>query len=60
MRHGQEQEIEKLLRIVSEAQAEQGRQEKELAAVLSERDVLRTQLTRREEELTAVYDKLKL
>jgi len=56
----QEGEVVKLRRIVREAEDERSRQRKELAAVAGERDVLQSQLVRRDEELTALYEKLKV
>lgn len=56
----QDAEVVKLNRIIHEADEERSRQEKELAAVISERDVLRVQLVRRDEELASLYEKLKV
>lgn len=56
----QEGEAVKLQRIVKEAEDERERQRKEFAAVVGERDVLQAQLVRRDEELTALYEKLKV
>eukprot|EP01018_Ginkgo_biloba_P005612 Gb_23651 [translate_table: standard] len=52
--------IESLNHIVSEADDEQFRQKKELDAIESEREVLAKQLMRRNEELTLLYEKIKI
>ncbi len=57
---GQRAEIDKLSAIISEADAERLRQRKEYEAVLAERDILGTQLIRRNDELALVYEKIKL
>ncbi len=56
----QEQEERKLLKIISEADAERLRQKKELDQVISERDILGTQLVRRNDELALLYEKIKI
>ncbi len=53
-------EMKKLTVVITEAELERDRQRKEFASVLSERDVLRTQLMKRDAELTALYEKLKI
>ena len=52
--------MKKLTVVITEAELERDRQRKEFASVLSERDVLRTQLMKRDSELTALYEKLKI
>ncbi|XP_075922472.1 cilia- and flagella-associated protein 58 [Petromyzon marinus] len=56
----QEVEERKLLRIISEADQDRLRQKKELDQVLTERDVLGTQLVRRNDELALLYEKIKI
>lgn len=56
----QEVEERKLLKIISEADAERLRQKKELDQVISERDILGTQLVRRNDELALLYEKIKI
>ncbi|XP_044516110.1 cilia- and flagella-associated protein 58 [Gracilinanus agilis] len=56
----QEAEERKLLRIISEADAERLRQKKELDQVISERDILGSQLVRRNDELALLYEKIKI
>ncbi|XP_072477797.1 cilia- and flagella-associated protein 58 isoform X4 [Notamacropus eugenii] len=56
----QEAEERKLLRIIAEADAERLRQKKELDQVISERDILGSQLVRRNDELALLYEKIKI
>jgi chromosome segregation ATPase len=56
----QKDEVQKLGRIIQEAEEERQRQKKELASVVGERDILTSQLVRRGEELSAVYEKIKI
>lgn len=56
----QDSEAVKLNRVIQEADEEKNRQEKEYRAILSERDVLRNQLVKRDEELNKLYEKLKV
>ncbi len=56
----QQAESEKLKHIVAEAEAEQARLRKELETVISERDILSTQLVRRNDELALVYEKIRI
>lgn len=56
----QEMEERKLVKIIAEADAERLRQKKELDAVISERDILGTQLVRRNDELALLYEKIKI
>ena len=57
---GQLSEIAKLNQVISEADAERVRQRKEYDVVLSDRDILGSQLVRRNEELALLYEKIKL
>ncbi|XP_024519422.1 cilia- and flagella-associated protein 58-like [Selaginella moellendorffii] len=52
--------IENLNHIISEADDERSRQKKELDVIKSERDILGTQLMRRNEELALLYEKIKI
>eukprot|EP00958_Prasinococcus_capsulatus_P017401 scaffold1959_cov403-Prasinococcus_capsulatus_cf.AAC.11 len=56
----QEAEIRKLEHSISEAEHERSRQRKENDSVLLERDILGTQLIRRNDELALLYEKLKI
>ncbi|CAH2322492.1 cilia- and flagella-associated 58 [Pelobates cultripes] len=56
----QEAEERKLLKIIAEADADRIRQKKELDQVISERDILGTQLVRRNDELALLYEKIKI
>jgi len=56
----QESEIQKLSQIIQEADEERQRQEKEYDAVINERDILGSQLIRRSEELSTLYEKIKI
>ncbi|KAK3729105.1 hypothetical protein RRG08_005477 [Elysia crispata] len=56
----QQAEENKLLKIIAEADAERVRQKKELDQVISERDILGTQLVRRNDELALLYEKIKI
>ena len=57
---GQGSEIEKLNHIINEADAERLRQRKEYDIVINERDILGTQLIRRNDELALLYEKIKI
>lgn len=56
----QQQEIKKLELTIQEAEQERQNQRKEFEAVMSERNILGTQLTRRNEELALLYDKIRI
>ncbi|XP_060754267.1 cilia- and flagella-associated protein 58 [Neoarius graeffei] len=56
----QEVEEHKLLKIIADADTEKVRQKKELDQVISERDILGTQLVRRNDELALLYEKIKI
>lgn len=55
-----EKEIARLQVIIREADNERKRQQKELDQVITERDILGTQLVRRNDELALLYEKIKL
>ncbi|GAX75026.1 hypothetical protein CEUSTIGMA_g2472.t1 [Chlamydomonas eustigma] len=56
----QKSEIEKLNHIINEADQERIRQKKEYDVVVNERDILGTQLIRRNDELALLYEKIKI
>merc|ERR1719277_96350 len=56
----QQQEIKKLESTIQEAEVERQTQRKEFEAVTSERNILGTQLIRRNEELNLLYEKIKI
>lgn len=56
----QQAEIQKLNHIINEAEAERIRQKKEQDIVVNERDILGTQLIRRNDELALLYEKIKI
>ncbi|GAA6095409.1 cilia- and flagella-associated protein 58 [Tachysurus ichikawai] len=56
----QKMEEQKLLKIIADADAEKVQQKKELKQVISERDSVRTQLVRRCDELSSLYEKVKI
>ncbi|XP_036406733.1 cilia- and flagella-associated protein 58-like [Megalops cyprinoides] len=56
----QEAEERKLLKIIDDADAERLRQRKQLDQVISERDILGTQLVHRNEQLALLYEKIKI
>ncbi|KAJ3356565.1 hypothetical protein GGF32_001458 [Allomyces javanicus] len=56
----QQAEENKLRHIIAEADSERLRQKKEYEAVIQERDILGTQLIRRNDELALLYEKIKI
>ncbi|DBB05834.1 hypothetical protein WJX82_007880 [Trebouxia sp. C0006] len=56
----QKAELDKLNQIITEADQEQLRQKKEYDIVIGERDILGTQLIRRNDELALLYEKIKI
>jgi len=56
----QKAETVKLNHIINEADAERLRQKKEYDMVINERDILGTQLIRRNDELALLYEKIKI
>merc|ERR1719198_1379204 len=55
-----QQEIKKLDAIIEKGEREMERQRKELDEVINERDILGTQLIRRNDELALLYEKIKI
>merc|ERR1712070_938421 len=55
-----QQEIKKLETIIERGEREMERQRKELDEVINERDILGTQLIRRNDELALLYEKIKI
>ena len=53
-------EVSKLNQIINEAETERMKQQKELDIVASERDILGTQLIKRNDELGHLYEKIKI
>jgi chromosome segregation ATPase len=53
-------EVLKLTRIIDEAEQERARQRSELASVISERNLLTSQVVKRNSELGSMYDNIKL
>jgi hypothetical protein len=53
-------EVQKLTHIINEADAERSRMKKEYDQVINERDILGTQLIRRNDELALLYEKIKI
>ena len=58
--NAQKVEIDKLNHIINEADQERRRQKKEYDIVVNERDILGTQLVRRNDELAALYERIKI
>ncbi|NP_001071024.3 cilia- and flagella-associated protein 58 [Danio rerio] len=56
----QQAQEQELLKIIAEADAERIRQKKELDQVISERDLLGTQLVKRNDSLALLYEKVKI
>ncbi|NXL41172.1 CFA58 protein, partial [Podilymbus podiceps] len=56
----QEAEERKLLKIIAEADAERLKQKKEFDQVIHERDILGSQLVRRNDEVALLYEKIKI
>merc|ERR1711959_699278 len=56
----QRAEIKKLEATIQEAEVERQNQKKEFEGVTSERDILGTQLIRRNDELALLYEKIKI
>jgi len=56
----QEAELAKLAAIIAEADTEKARQTKEYEAVVAERNLLQGQLVKRDAELSALYEKLRV
>ena len=56
----QKLELQRLNRIIDESDVAIGKQEKELTGVVNDRDILGTQLIRRNDELALLYEKIKI
>eukprot|EP00397_Hematodinium_sp_SG-2012_P012112 GEMP01012273.1.p1 GENE.GEMP01012273.1~~GEMP01012273.1.p1 ORF type:complete len:841 (+),score=238.85 GEMP01012273.1:28-2550(+) len=56
----QQQEVKKIESTILEAETEKSNQQNELDGVIGERDILTTQLIRRNEELAVLYEKIKI
>ena len=56
----QENDIARLKFVISEAEAEKQKQKKDYEMVINERDILGTQLIKRNEELALLYEKIKI
>ena len=56
----QDNEINKFKYIIVEAENEKVKQKKELDMVLNDRDILSKQLIKRNEELSALYEQIKI
>ena len=56
----QDNDIARLKYVISEAEAEKQKQKKDYEMVVAERDILGTQLIKRDEELQLLYEKIKI
>lgn len=56
----QQNDITRLKYVISEAEAEKAKQMKDHEMVMNERDILSTQLIKRDEELHHLYEKIKI
>lgn len=56
----QENDIARLKYVIAEAEAEKSKQKKDYDMVMNERDILSTQLIKRDEELHNLYEKIKI
>ncbi|KAL3316070.1 hypothetical protein Ciccas_005288 [Cichlidogyrus casuarinus] len=56
----QEAECRKLEKVITEADAEVSKQKKELAEMMSQRDIVGSQLVRRNDELSLLYEKIRI
>ena len=56
----QDNDIARLKYVISEAEAEKQKQKKDYEMVINERDILGTQLIKRDEELHLLYEKIKI
>ena len=56
----QDNDISRLKYVISEAEGEKLKQKKDYEMVINERDVLGTQLIKRDEELALLYEKIKI
>jgi len=56
----QDNDISRLKYVISEAEGEKLKQKKDYEMVINERDILGTQLIKRDEELSLLYEKIKI
>lgn len=56
----QDNDISRLKYVISEAEGEKLKQKKDYEMVINERDILGTQLIKRDEELALLYEKIKI
>ena len=56
----QDSDISRLKYVISEAEGEKLKQKKDYEMVINERDILGTQLIKRDEELCLLYEKIKI
>lgn len=56
----QENDIARLKYVITEAESEKQKQRKDYEMVINERDILGTQLIKRNEELALLYEKIKI
>ncbi len=56
----QDVDISRLKYVISEAEGEKLKQKKDYEMVINERDILGTQLIKRDEELSHLYEKIKI
>ena len=56
----QEEDIGRLKYVISEAEIEKQKQRKDYEMVINERDILGNQLIKRNEELSLLYEKIKI
>ena len=56
----QEEDCARLKYVISEAESEKQKQKKDYEMVINERDILGTQLIKRNEELELLYEKIKI
>lgn len=56
----QESDISRLKFVITEAEQEKQKQKKDYEMVINERDILGTQLIKRNEELQVLYEKIKI
>jgi hypothetical protein len=56
----QDNDIARLKYVISEAESEKQKQKKDYEMVIAERDILGTQLIKRDEELQLLYEKIKI
>ncbi|XP_037068879.1 cilia- and flagella-associated protein 58-like [Pollicipes pollicipes] len=57
---GMEMEHHKLTKVLADGDAERSRQRKDISQIMTERDILGTQLVRRNDELALLYEKIRI